>query len=202
VSELPRSQGGGEEALDAMPRAEKSVQSREIRLALLISWGIVSAIGVCCCLLPYVVDGQRLQSVFPACPAGLAGHPCAMCGMTRAFIAIAGGRLAQATRLNTGAPAVYYGFLANTLILLVTLSLARRRTSRKGAAVCSVFARYRKNVMGRDCSVGARFIAPNAQEGAINRAPTGIVHTHDIIRAAANNRFFGKSAKLKNVTAD
>ena len=87
--------------------------ANRVLLAVLISWCLVAAVALASALAPHFVDAGPLMHVFPACPAFAAGHPCALCGMTRAFIAIAQGDYQLALALNPNSVPLYRAFFAN-----------------------------------------------------------------------------------------
>jgi len=111
------------------------VPKRDLIIALLVSWGIVSAAAVGLCVAPYAVDSQTLHGIFPPCPQlAKTGHPCPVCGMTRAFIAIAAGDPDAARRYNSFSIALYDLFLANAALFGLVLSTVYRRRFHINAA--------------------------------------------------------------------
>lgn len=64
--------------------------SRDARTALRITWVITGVAALLAALLPFVADAQFF-ALIPACPARLSGSPCALCGMTTAWLHLAAG---------------------------------------------------------------------------------------------------------------
>ncbi len=95
---------------------------RQARRTLIAAWLVASAGLLFALVAPYLVPEQTLFSasaVF-AVPHGR-GETCALCGMTRAFAAIARGDFAAALLYNRGSVAFYGVLLANSLAVAAFL---------------------------------------------------------------------------------
>src|SRR4030066_2199807 len=108
-----------------MRQGQKRMIAQEIRVAITSVWLIISAILLTMFIALYLLSESTLLSASGALQ--LSHHdqePCLLCGMTRAFIAISRGNLADAVTFNDWAVALYDIFLANelsTAILLASL---------------------------------------------------------------------------------
>ena len=87
--------------------------NRDIQLALAATWLIVSVITAATALAPWVVEESVLLRLAPTCEAASHGEACSLCGMSRAFIAIARGEWTEAHVLNAGSPWLYSVFVLN-----------------------------------------------------------------------------------------
>ena len=108
----------------------------QARRALIAAWLVASVVLLFALIAPYLVPEQTLfaaSEVF-AVPHRH-GETCALCGMTRAFAAIARGDFAAALIYNRGAVALYGALLANPLAVAAFLlrRMYKRRYHHAGA---------------------------------------------------------------------
>ena len=109
---------------------------RQARRALIAAWLAASAVLLFALIAPYLVPEQTLfaaSEVFKV--THRSGETCALCGMTRAFAAIAQGDFAAALTYNRGAVAFYGALLANSLVVAAFLlsRMYKRRYHHAGA---------------------------------------------------------------------
>ena len=107
--------------MEIRPHVKKPLAFRPADLYLegLIVWTILTIITASTLLLPFLVDSQVILQHTPVCVSQQQFHvECELCGMTRAFIAIAAGHFGQARQLNSGSLLLYTGFLANSALYL------------------------------------------------------------------------------------
>ena len=91
---------------------------RHDRRTLTAVWLVASAMLLFILITPYLVSEQTLFSLSEAFKVPQrSGGTCALCGMTRAFAAIASGDFATALIYNRGAVAFYGVLLANQLVV-------------------------------------------------------------------------------------
>ena len=103
---------------------------RHDRRTLTAVWLVASAMLLFILITPYLVSEQTLFSLSEAFKVPQrSGETCALCGMTRAFAALARGDFAAALIYNRGAVAFYGVLLANQLV--VALFLLRRMHKRR-----------------------------------------------------------------------
>ena len=100
------------------------------RRTLTTAWLVASAMLLFILITPYLV---REQTLFAASEAfkvpHRSGEACALCGMTRAFAALARGDFAAALMYNRGAVAFWGALLANQIV--VAFFLLRRMNKRR-----------------------------------------------------------------------
>ncbi len=106
---------------EATRRGQKVILPQEIRMAVTSVWVIVSAILLSALLASCLLPDRVLISLSTACQLQHNQQPCALCGMTRAFMAISQGRLDQATTFNRWSVALYGSFLVNGLLAAIFL---------------------------------------------------------------------------------
>ena len=95
---------------------------RELMLAGLIVWFIVSAGVFITLVLPFVVPQHQLAQFVPECTWQVEFQkPCAFCGMTTAFYAISQADFLEAYRLNPLSLYIYAVFVFNTFCAIITL---------------------------------------------------------------------------------
>ena len=89
-----------------------------MRKALTIAWLLLSACATALLLVPFIVAPDTLLqvSVLGRLPGEHDHAGCPVCGMTRAFVLIAGGQWSQASALNSGAVPLYVTLLANSVV--------------------------------------------------------------------------------------
>lgn len=93
--------------------------------AFTAAWLTASAVLLFIAIAPYLVPEQTLFAASEAFKVPHRnGETCALCGMTRAFAALARGDLTAALLYNRGAVAFYGALLANQLV--VAFFLLRR----------------------------------------------------------------------------
>ena len=103
---------------------------RHARRSLTAAWLVASAMLLCTLIAFYLVPEKTLFSASEAFKVPhRGGETCALCGMTRAFAAIARGDFAAALIYNQGAVAFYGALLANQLV--VAFFLLRRMHTRR-----------------------------------------------------------------------
>jgi hypothetical protein len=99
------------------------LQKSEIKLALWITWLIVSGIILAVLLVPFIVTAETIGAAVPECEwKSKYGRECAFCGMTHAFIFISGGRFEQALDANKFSVLLYCILVLNELVLLLLLA--------------------------------------------------------------------------------
>ena len=104
------------------------MMTQEMRVAITSAWLIVSAILLSVFMAPYFLSESTLLYASEA--FALPHHnqePCFMCGMTRAFIAISRGNLAEAVTFNRWSVALYGILLANELSAAIFLASRIRK---------------------------------------------------------------------------
>lgn len=107
--------------MEIRPHVKKPLAFRPADLYLegLIVWTILTIITASTLLLPFLADSQVILQHTPVCVSQRQFHvECGLCGMTRAFIAIAAGHFGRAWQLNSGSLLLYAGFLANSALYL------------------------------------------------------------------------------------
>ena len=103
---------------------------RHARRTLTAAWLVASAMLFFLLITPYLVPEKTLFAASEAFKVPhRSGETCALCGMTRAFAAIARGDFAAALTYNRGAVAFYGVLLANQLV--VAFFLIRRMHTRR-----------------------------------------------------------------------
>ena len=94
----------------------------DLRKALANVWIVVSVGALLALAAPFLLPADVILRLAPICLSRAQfGVECPSCGMTRAFLAIAGGDLAEASALNRGAPWLYGACVVNTVLLAVWL---------------------------------------------------------------------------------
>ena len=109
---------------------------RHARSALTAAWLVASAVLLFALIAPYLVPEKALFAASEAFKVPhRAGETCALCGMTRAFAAMARGDFAAALMYNRGAVALYGALLANQLAVAFFLlrQMHKRRYHHAGA---------------------------------------------------------------------
>jgi hypothetical protein len=102
----------------------------DLRKALANVWILVSVGALLALAAPFLLPADLILRLAPTCLSRAQfGVECPSCGMTRAFLAIAGGDLAEASALNRGSPWLYGACVLNTVLLAVWLGrlVARHR---------------------------------------------------------------------------
>ena len=93
--------------------------SSDLKAAFKYVWLVVSVVTGCAILAPFVFAPATLHSLFPAFEARVKYHtPCPLCGMTTAFIYLAGGRWRDAQAANSGAIPLFFAWLVNLVVAL------------------------------------------------------------------------------------
>jgi hypothetical protein len=91
----------------------------DLKTAFRYVWLVVSVVTGCAILAPFVCRPATLHSLFPACVARVKYHTaCPLCGMTTAFIYLAGGRWRDAQAANSGAIPLFLAWLVNLVVAL------------------------------------------------------------------------------------
>jgi len=97
----------------------KILPRHEALIVAIVVWGVVSLVGVACCIAPFLLDPETVYGIFPACPAlARTGHPCPLCGMTHAFVNITQGKMAEALWHNAHSIALFRWLGVNALAYL------------------------------------------------------------------------------------
>jgi hypothetical protein len=93
--------------------------SSDLKIAFKYVWLVVSVVTGCAILAPFVFVPATLHSLFPACEARVKYHTaCPLCGMTTAFIYVAGGQWRNAQAANSGAVPLFLVWLVNLVVAL------------------------------------------------------------------------------------
>jgi hypothetical protein len=93
--------------------------SSDLKAAFRYVWLVVSLVTTCAIMAPFVCRPATLYSLFPACEARVKYHTeCPLCGMTTAFVNLAGGRWREAQAANSGAIPLYLAWLVNLVVAL------------------------------------------------------------------------------------
>lgn len=97
----------------------------QLRQAMFIVWSILTLLGVAILLTPFFIDSLSLMAVYPHFETTHPdGESCLLCGMTRAFYCIAGGRLNEARIFNPGSLWLW-GLLAGNALAWTSVILRR-----------------------------------------------------------------------------
>jgi len=92
-------------------------QKRELVLALLGVYGVITLILAALALLPVVAPHERLLPLVPECTTRERGEPpCPLCGMTTAYFDISEGRWTAAAARNRGAVPLYLFSIINLVL--------------------------------------------------------------------------------------
>jgi len=98
----------------------KHKRTKERKVAILITWTIISVITTIILLFPLFADKQTVLKNAPTCISKSRFNvECQLCGMTRAFIEISNGCFTNAYNLNKGSLIVYLSFLLNSIVFIV-----------------------------------------------------------------------------------
>jgi hypothetical protein len=93
--------------------------SSDLKAAFRYVWLVVSLVTGSAIVAPFVCRPATLYSLFPACEARVKYHTeCPLCGMTTAFVNLAGGRWREARAANSGAIPLYLAWLVNLVVAL------------------------------------------------------------------------------------
>lgn len=110
----------------------------DLRPALTASWLAVSAAGMAAVAAPFLIPSGLLYGLFSECPKQAAGSSCPLCGMTTAWILIAGGDWSGALHANRGSIALWLVALVNfAAALSYTIMYLRRRYRFGGKNACN-----------------------------------------------------------------
>ena len=91
----------------------------DLHLEGLIVWTILTVITAGTLLLPFLAGPRFILQHTPVCVSQQQFQvECCLCGMTRAFIAIAAGHFGRALQLNGGSLLLFAGFLLNSALYL------------------------------------------------------------------------------------
>lgn len=105
---------------------------REVRVTAFAVWGIVTLAGVVALAAPFMLPEERVLALGAALQTPHApGEICALCGMTRASLALARGDIDAALALNRGSLLLYGFFALNAVTFGAVLARwpRRRRSS-------------------------------------------------------------------------
>ena len=94
------------------------IPADDLRRAVLAVWAILSVAILAGGLLFWLLPPQAVFAVSQALQTPHPDAPCALCGMTGAFVAIARGDFATAARLNPDALRLFSTLAGNSLIFL------------------------------------------------------------------------------------
>lgn len=104
--------------------------AQEVRVALTSTWLLVSAALLSVLMAPHLLSESTILSVSGALASPHHGQePCLLCGMTRAFMAISRGNLAEAVTFHRWSVALYGTLLANQVMAAFFLSSRMRKRS-------------------------------------------------------------------------
>lgn len=108
----------------------------DLYLEGLIIWTILTVVTTGTLVLPFLAGPQFILQHTPTCVSQQQFQvECCLCGMTRAFIAIAAGHFGRALQLNGGSLLLYAGFLVNAALYLSRGLPALWRIAHPGARV-------------------------------------------------------------------
>lgn len=94
----------------------------ELRIAVLAAWLVSSAVILLPLLAPFLLPAAAIERWTPVCQSKAGGGPpCALCGMTTAFLLISRGRFSEATGVNRAAVPLYSAFLLNEVFAIMGL---------------------------------------------------------------------------------
>lgn len=100
----------------------------EIGQAFLIVWIVLTLVGTMAAAAPLILDAETIGHLTPRCERQLRdGRPCALCGMTTAFLHIGKGEFRQAQSANRASVPVYSAFCLNAAVLAGALGWRTRR---------------------------------------------------------------------------
>lgn len=104
----------------------------DLRVSLIVSWLIVTALTVPVIAAPFLVPASELFALAPKCEwKAKYGRECVLCGMTTAFVRIAEGDLDGAQRANRGSVLLFAGMAANQVAGIVFGTRMLRSGSRR-----------------------------------------------------------------------
>jgi hypothetical protein len=95
--------------------------------ALLLAWFAVSGVMAMTVAAAIFVPAPLVQRLAPVCEAKARGSECVLCGMTKAFLHLGRGEVAEAKRANRGSLALWTVFLGNGVAAAIA---AGRQVSR------------------------------------------------------------------------
>tara|TARA_B100001123_G_C14652775_1_gene766323 strand:- start:114 stop:512 length:399 start_codon:yes stop_codon:yes gene_type:complete len=98
-----------------------NAMKRQVGMAFAFSWLILSLGMACAILSPFFLGEEFILSIAGKLQHGHPQATCPMCGMTRAFIAIANGNPDQAVQLNRGSIPLFAAFAGNTCLAVFFL---------------------------------------------------------------------------------
>ena len=100
----------------ALPSPPSTAPAVAWGAALRIVWGLITLLMLTALALPWVASDAAILARTPRCAAQVRDHaPCALCGMTRAFLALSRGQVRQAQHLNPYSSGLYAGFVVACL---------------------------------------------------------------------------------------
>lgn len=96
------------------------MKARDLRLAFLVVWLILSGAILLILLAPLVLPAGTIATLLPPCEWQVRyGRPCPFCGMTTAFILISQGHFDAACRSNSLSIPLYTLFVLNEIGVVV-----------------------------------------------------------------------------------
>lgn len=110
----------------------------EPRTGVEIAWLIVSAVCLATILAPFVLSGETIGRLLPACEwKRRYGVECVLCGMTTSFLRLSHGHVSDAFRANRGGPFLYALFAIDSLaaIAFAMVRGVRRRVAMREPAL-------------------------------------------------------------------
>lgn len=97
------------------------------RFVFIVVWIIASATIFLVLVAPFVLSTDTLNAIVPACEWKTKyNRECPLCGMTRSFVCISHGDLAQARNWNRWSVRLYTVFLVNEVLALCVLVIKVR----------------------------------------------------------------------------
>lgn len=93
-------------------------------------WIIYSVTGFLTLLAALIIPGNMLLNATPVCySVRQFGKECFMCGSTRGFILAGRGKFTEAMQMNKLSLVLFFLIIANTFLLLYTLTKKKHETS-------------------------------------------------------------------------
>ena len=89
--------------------------ARDVKLAFVVVWLIVSGIAAAAVAAPWLSSPETLLSLSARCQSASHTGACALCGMSRAFVAISEGNWSEARTLNSASPWLFSAFALNAI---------------------------------------------------------------------------------------
>lgn len=105
------------------------------RKGFLLAWLAASIVLLPVLTAPFLLPAETIYRLEPVCEwKARHNRECALCGMTRGFLAISRGEFQRASSLNRGSVPLYFGLILNELIAGSTGMKLVREGRRRGSA--------------------------------------------------------------------